>query len=131
MTRVRKLLRATIGIFSVAAFSAISSGAALAQSASTEIIGRDSVTIAAGPDYEAGGLHRKLLGDNYRDVWTAKIKVPVLDLQRFGGGLKPTKTGGGAQTKSLRFVAPDSSEWVFRSVHKGSSVLSKQWDHTV
>ncbi|MEO5903447.1 MAG: hypothetical protein ABIQ55_05480, partial [Gemmatimonadaceae bacterium] len=58
-------------------------------------------------------------------------KVPVLDLKRFAGGLTPTKLGGGQQTKSLRFAAPDSSEWVFRSVHKSSKVLSKQYDHTI
>lgn len=96
------------------------------------MIGTDSVTVAAGPDYAAGSFHRKLLGDNYRDVWTAPIKVPVLDLKHFGGGLTPTKLGGGQQTKSVRFIAAaDSSEWVFRSVHKGSRVLSEQFDHTI
>ncbi|MEO7368308.1 MAG: BamA/TamA family outer membrane protein [Gemmatimonadaceae bacterium] len=98
---------------------------------STAIVGRDSVTVVPGPDYAAGSFHRTLLGDNYRDVWTSSIKVPVLDLKRFAGGLTPTKVGGGQQTMSLRFVAPDSSEWVFRSVHKGSNVLSKEFKHTV
>ncbi|MGH9424543.1 MAG: BamA/TamA family outer membrane protein, partial [Thermoanaerobaculia bacterium] len=94
-------------------------------------IGNDSVTIVAGPDYAAGGFHRSLFGDNYRDIWTTRIKVPILDLKAFDGGLTPTKLGGGLQTQSLRFFAPDSSEWVFRSVHKRSRVLGKQYDHTV
>lgn len=98
---------------------------------STATIGTDSVMVAAGSDYAAGGFHRMLLGDNYRDVWTSSIKVPVLDLKRFAGGLTPINLGGGQQTRSLRFVAPDSSEWVFRSVHKGSNVLSKEFNHTV
>ena len=98
---------------------------------STAVIGADSVTIVPGADYSAGSFHRTLLGDNYRDVWTTPIRVPVLDLKRFAGGLTPIKLGGGQQTKSVRFVAPDSSEWVFRSVHKTSKVLSKQYDHTV
>jgi hypothetical protein len=131
MNRLRTLRNAASGALTVVSLSAAISGGAIAQSSSTAIIGRDSVTIAAGSDYEAGGLHRKLLGDNYRDVWTAKIRVPVLDLQHFAGGLTPTKLGGGQQTQSVRFVAPDSSEWVFRSVHKGSRVLAKQFDHTV
>ena len=94
-------------------------------------IGRDSVTIVAGPEYAAGGFHRTLLGDNYRDIWTTRIKVPVLDLRTFAGGLKPGKLGGGLQTRSIRFFAPDSSEWVFRSVLKVGRVLSKQYDHTI
>ncbi|HUQ47145.1 MAG TPA: hypothetical protein VM053_02750 [Gemmatimonadaceae bacterium] len=116
---------------SLVSLCAAIAGNASSQTPSTAVIGRDSVTLAAGPDFEAGGLHRKLLGDNYRDLWTAKIKVPILDLRNFAGGLTPTKPGGGQQTKSLRFVAPDSSEWVFRSVHKGSKILSEQFDHTV
>lgn len=106
------------------------SSATGAQSSSA-VIGTDSVSVVPGADYSAGSFHRTLLGDNYRDVWTTSIKVPVLDLKRFAGGLTPTKLGGGQQTKSIRFVAPDSSEWVFRSVHKGSKVLSKEFDHTV
>jgi hypothetical protein len=108
-----------------------SSQPAAAQTTADMTIGRDSVTVVAGPDYAAGGFHRSLLGDNYRDVWATAIKVPILDLRGFDGGLTPTKTGGGLQTRSLRFVAPDSSEWVFRSVHKESDILGKQYSHTV
>lgn len=131
MTSVRTFRNATLRALTVLSVIAACSVSASAQTSSTTVIGRDSVTIAAGADYEAGGFHRKLLGDNYRDVWSTKIRVPVLDLKNFAGGLTPTKLGGGQQTKSVRFVAPDSSEWVFRSVHKGSRVLSKQFDHTV
>ena len=81
-------------------------------------IGTDSVLVIAGENYRAGSLHRKLLGDNYRDEWTAPITVPVLNLNTFHGGLTPTKEGGGMQAPNLRFVAPDSSEWVFRMVRK-------------
>jgi hypothetical protein len=94
-------------------------------------LGHDSVTIVAGPDYAAGSFHRQLLGDNYRDVWATRIRVPILDLKTFAGGLKPGKLGGGQQTRSIRLIAPDSSEWVFRSVLKVGRVLSKQFDHTV
>lgn len=131
MIQPRTLGRALSSAFAGVLFSAACSVSANAQSASTAVIGRESVTVVAGPDYQAGGFHRKLLGDNYREVWLAPIKVPVLDLKNFAGGLTPTKLGGGQQTQSVRFVAPDSSEWVFRSVHKGSRVLSKQFDHTV
>ena len=98
---------------------------------STAVIGTDSVMVVAGPDYAAGDFHRSMLGDNYRDIWTTAIKVPVLDLRKFAGGLTPTKLGGGQQTSSVRFNAADGTEWDFRSVHKASRVLSKQFDHTI
>jgi hypothetical protein len=67
----------------------------------------ESVTVTPGALYAAGGLHRFFFGDHYRDLWTTPIRVQVLDLQRFAGGLTPVKRGGGEQTKSLRFDGGD------------------------
>jgi hypothetical protein len=78
----------------------------------------DSVSVIPGPEYAAGWLHRLLLGDHYRDLWSAPVEVPVLDLRRFAGGLTPVEAGGGFQTKSLRFRAGDGSYYKFRSVNK-------------
>lgn len=78
----------------------------------------DSTAVVAGPDYEAGSLHRLLLGSRYRDTWTTPIRVPILDLASFGGGLTPVERGGGVQTRTLRFEAPDGREYNFRSVDK-------------
>jgi len=91
---------------------------AATQAPVTRHAGSDSVKATAGARYQAGGLTRVLLGDTYRDLWATPITVPVLDLRRFAGGLKPTKTGGGNQTRSLRFLAPDGSDYVFRLVDK-------------
>jgi hypothetical protein len=94
--------------------------------------GSDSVVIEAGAEFgNVGTFHRRLLGDNYRDIWAMPIRVPVLALRTFGGGLRPTKEGGGMQAKSLRFIAPDSSEYVFRPVYKTFVVLSDQFKGTV
>lgn len=95
------------------------------------VTGTDSVTIAAGAGYAAGALHRSLFGDNYRDEWTTPIRVPLLDLATFAGGLTPTKLGGGRQTKSLRFVGPDSIEFVFRPVYKAQTILPDQFRRTI
>ena len=79
----------------------------------------DSATvIAPGPQYARGGLFRALAGDHHRNLWVTSVQVPVLDLQRFGGGL--TLVGGhtGSQTKSLRFRGADGREYQFRSVDK-------------
>ena len=80
--------------------------------------GTESVTVAAGARYRAGDFLRLLSGDSYRDLWTTPIRVPVLDLEKYAGGLKPTKTGGGMQTKTLQFEAADGRDYVFRTVDK-------------
>lgn len=81
------------------------------------------VTITPGAHYRAGGLHRALFGAHYRDLWTTPIRVEVLDLATFAGGLTPTRRGGGKQTKTLRFESPDGRKWAFRSVDKDPSPL--------
>lgn len=95
------------------------------------VIGTDSVTVQAGSAYGAGSFHRFLFGGNYRDAWATPIRVPVLDPGRFPGGLTPTKAGGGRQTRSLRFVAADSAEYVFRPVFKARTILPKQFKGTI
>ena len=79
---------------------------------------KDSVTVVPGAHYAASSLHRFFFGTRYRALWTTPIKVPVLHLGQFAGGLTPTVRGGGQQTKSLRFSAPDGREYQFRSVDK-------------
>jgi hypothetical protein len=89
-----------------------------ADARSEETSGRRTVRIAANAKYKASGLHRILLGPNYRRLWATPFEVEVLDLHSFAGGLTPTKKGGGKQTKSLRFDAGDGREFRVRSVDK-------------
>jgi hypothetical protein len=77
--------------------------------------------VAPGPQYRASGLHRLLLGREYRELWVTPVSVPVLDLATFAGGLEPVSRGGGQQTKSLRLKASDGREFFFRSVDKDPS----------
>lgn len=114
-----------------AMLSAISPRSAQSQRTSPQAIGEDSTVVVAGSIYGAGGLHRFFLGDNHRDAWTTPIKVPVLDLRSFHGGLRPVKEGGGMQAKSLHLVAPDSSEYVFRQVRKTNLILTDQYKGTI
>ena len=83
----------------------------------------DSVTIVAGERYNAGALHRWLLGAHYRDAWTTALRVPVLELGSFAGGLAPVQRGGGFQTVSLRFLGAAGREYAFRSVDKDPSAI--------
>jgi len=78
-----------------------------------------TVTVVAGPDYEAGLLKRKLLGNGWRDLWTTPVRVPVLDLSTYAGGLKIIERGGGMQTFSLHMQEVNGwREHHFRSVNK-------------
>lgn len=84
------------------------------------LAGQEGVTVTAG-DYGAGWLHRLLFGDDYRDLWTAPVRVPLLDLQEYAGGLTAVRTGGFGQTISLHFDGADGRRYVFRSIDKDLS----------
>ncbi|HUG41673.1 MAG TPA: hypothetical protein VMM12_14385 [Longimicrobiales bacterium] len=75
------------------------------------------VRVIPGARYEAGPLRRFLLGDNYRFLWTREMTVPILDLDRFAGGLTIERPGGN-QTRTLHFVGADGRGYIFRSVAK-------------
>jgi hypothetical protein len=92
---------------------------------------RSDSTVRASDHYGAGGLHRLMLGPNYRDLWSAPITVPFLDLTTFAGGVLPTKTGGGAQTRTLHFVTRNDVEFVFRPVHKALLMDLEGFEGTV
>ena len=85
---------------------------------------KDSVTtIAAGEQYKAGAFKRFLFGDHYRDVWTAPVEVPLLDIKTLAGGLQPTKLGGGMQTVSLRLRDTANIEYTLRLVNKDPEAI--------
>lgn len=88
-------------------------------------------TVAAGPQYEAGGFHRFWFGDGYRDLWTTPVEVPVLDLQGTAGGLTPVRVVGQAQGLGLAFKSADGRAYTFRSLHKHPErMLPEEWrDH--
>ncbi len=78
---------------------------------------QDSVIISASIRYEHPSLFRKfLLGSNYRDTWSAPVKMPVFRLDTSRARI--VEMGGGQQTKSLKIIDSDSIEWVLRTVDK-------------
>ena len=81
----------------------------------------ESVSAVASTKYGAGGFHRWFAGDGYRDLWATSVRVPVLDLHTFSGGVHPTKEGGGAQTKNLHLETSTGEEFEFRLVDKGAT----------
>ena len=98
-------------------------GAVFAQANLEATRTQDTVTVVAGPRYNKPALYRTLFGGAYRDLWLTPIRVPVLDLERFDGGLEVDELGGGNATLSLRLDSKDGSKYVFRTVDKEPKVL--------
>lgn len=113
--------RARAGAAVVAAAVVAHAVAARAQSAASAA--PDTVVVTPGAHYRSGGFHTLLFGKHYRDLWATPIRVEVLDLERFAGGLRPTARGGGMQTKSLRFRGANGRSYQFRSIDKDPSPL--------
>jgi hypothetical protein len=67
-----------------------------------------------GPRYRAGGLHRLLFGTRYRALWTRPVRVAVLDLRGFAGGLRPLERAGTGEARSLRLLGADGREYLLR-----------------
>ena len=82
-------------------------------------LAQDSITVKIHPSYgRVDGIHNWLLGKNYREEWSMDVRLPVLRVSTWRGGLRPDKLGGGMETKSLRMTDADGREWVIRSVEK-------------
>ena len=81
-----------------------------------------TTTIVPGERYETGWLGRFLFGSDYRDLWTAEIEVPVLDVHGYKGGLTPVRRGGFGQTSSLHFDGADGRRHIFRSAVRTQTV---------
>lgn len=80
--------------------------------------GADSLELVVNKGYDINAVAEKLLGSQYRDLWRQPIRVKVLDLASFEGGLRPTREGGGQETRSLHFESAGGRHFTFRSVDK-------------
>jgi hypothetical protein len=78
----------------------------------------DSVNAIASERYKISKSGYDWMGENYRDVWSTPIKVPVFDIGTKKGGLKIVKRGGGQQTYSLRLEDKNGRQYVLRSIDK-------------
>jgi hypothetical protein len=93
---------------------------------------QDSVTVVAGPEYQAGAVQRFLWGRNYRDLWTRPVRVEVLDPDTFAGGLTPLRVGGDFASNTLHLLGADGRRYVFRSINKNvSKGLGPEFEGTI
>lgn len=87
----------------------------------------DSVTTTPGRRYPAGRLHRVFAGNLNRHLWSVPIRLPVLNLDSVGGGLRPVEMIGGMQTVGLRFQGRDGHGYEFRSIVKDARRTLPGW----
>jgi hypothetical protein len=113
MSRVSRVARVALA----AAVTAVTITAAGAPTLGAQLA-TDTVLLAAGPHYEAGSVRRLLHGGNWRELWAEPIRVPVLDVRRFAGGLEPERRGGGSQSITLHMIDAAGRGWIFRSIDK-------------
>ncbi|HXB53976.1 MAG TPA: hypothetical protein VN461_04275, partial [Vicinamibacteria bacterium] len=93
--------------------------------------GREARQVAIAPKYKAGGFHCWLWGTDYRPLWTTPIRVEVLNLQTFAGGLKPLFRVGGVETKGLAMKGADGRDYTFRGIDKDpTSILPEDLQDT-
>jgi hypothetical protein len=78
-------------------------------------------TVAPGPHYRAGGLHRAMLGSSYRELWATPVTVEVLDFASEAGGLSVVRRVGGPQTLGLALAGQDGRSYTFRGLDKDPS----------
>src|SRR5688572_19384806 len=76
------------------------------------------VWASAGEHYRRGKVGDFFLGKHYRNVWAVPIKVPVLNLNTWYGGLQVGKMGGGMQTTSLNLHNKEGNTYALRSLDK-------------
>lgn len=107
-----------------AAALALAAGAAgAAEGPSTAVQDREArvVVKAAGPQYRAGWLRRLFFGDDYRDLWTLPVRIEVLDLAAFAGGLEPVRRVGSGQSTGLALAGADGRSYTFRGIAKDAT----------
>lgn len=65
---------------------------------------------------------KSIWGERYRKYYGTKVKAPTVNLDTLFGGLKPTRKGGGHQSKSLQFVDKQGKRYVMRALRKSAIV---------
>ena len=89
-----------------------------ASSSAAQGVSGDSVLITPSTKYHTGGFGIFLSGAGHRDLWSLPIAVEEADLASLGGGLTPTRLGGGFMSHTLHLRGADGREYVMRSVDK-------------
>lgn len=66
-------------------------------------------------------LYNFFWGKRYREYYSKQISAKVVTLDTLFGGLKPTRKGGGTQSRTLRLKSKDGKQYVMRAMKKSAS----------
>ncbi len=86
-------------------------------------ISKTDTIAAANKSFAIGGFSELFLGDQYREMWSTPVKMPLINLEEKFGGLVPVKKGGGMASNSLRMQKEDGKQYILRSINKDYSKL--------
>lgn len=82
-------------------------------------IKEDTVMASTYSKYnEVKKFHRQMIGENFRDAWAKEVKLPVIRLSEYKGGMTYRKMGGGHQTINMRLRDTLGNQYALRSVVK-------------
>ena len=91
------------------------------------LTGAETRKVVADEQYAAGGFHRFLWGNDYRDLWTTPVTVEVLDLAERGGGPIPRAPGRRRRRpRASACAAPTVPHYTFRGLEKDARTCSKR-----
>lgn len=79
-----------------------------------------SASVYTQEEVTKGGAYKFFWGDRYRKYYGTEVNAPTVNLDTLFGGLKPTRKGGGNQSKSLRLEDKDGREFVMRALRKNA-----------
>lgn len=74
------------------------------------------VEMAADATVKDNGWKRFFFGKNYRPEWKQPLQIPVLDLGKEFGGLKPIRQSGGMQSRALYLEDKTGKTWTLQSI---------------
>ena len=87
-----------------------------------QVSATDSVLVVPNPEFRASSFFRAVWGGAHRAAWTAELRVPILDLANYSGGLEPVRVDTGGTHSALLFRDGDGREFRFRSVSRDLSI---------
>ncbi|EDP94934.1 hypothetical protein U8527_15365 [Kordia algicida OT-1] len=98
----------------------------------TDFTKHKTVVVSASSLYESDMIKTLLQGENYRDAWATKVKLPIVFLDTLFGGVEIIKEGGGKQTHSLRIQSKkDGVVYTLRSINKNPEKLVPEFAKTL
>ena len=80
----------------------------------------ETASIYTQKETDKSGFYTWLWGDHYRNIYSRKIKAPVLFLDDLPGNIEPVAEGGGHQSVTLHLTNDEGKEFTLRALRKSA-----------